>query len=76
MKSLLLLRRNFSVGQKSSLILPPKKQFNISRPHPWHGMPAGPNPPEVVTAYIEMTQFDTVKYELDKATGFIRVDRP
>jgi inorganic pyrophosphatase len=39
-------------------------------------MPAGPNPPEVMTAYIEMTQFDTVKYELDKATGFIRVDRP
>lgn len=29
-----------------------------------------------MTAYIEITQFDTVKYELDKATGFIRVDRP
>ena len=29
-----------------------------------------------MTAFIEITQFDTVKYELDKATGFIRVDRP
>ena len=40
-------------------------------------MPAGSNPEAgVVTAYIEITQFDTVKYELDKATGFIKVDRP
>lgn len=46
------------------------------RPHPWHGLETGPNPPEVVTAYIEITPFDTVKYELDKATGYIRVDRP
>lgn len=27
-------------------------------------------------AYIEITPFDTVKYELDKTTGFLRVDRP
>ena len=40
-------------------------------------MPVGPDPINgVVTAYIEITQFDTVKYELDKATGFLRVDRP
>jgi inorganic pyrophosphatase len=29
-----------------------------------------------VTAYIEITPFDSVKYELDKGTGYIRVDRP
>jgi inorganic pyrophosphatase len=29
-----------------------------------------------VTAYIEITPFDSVKYELDKATGYIRIDRP
>jgi inorganic pyrophosphatase len=46
------------------------------RPHPWHGLEVGPNPPELVTAYIEITSFDSVKYELDKATGYIRVDRP
>lgn len=30
----------------------------------------------MVTAYIEITPFDAVKYELDKATGYIRIDRP
>jgi inorganic pyrophosphatase len=46
------------------------------RPHPWHGLEVGPDPPSIVTAYIEITPFDAVKYELDKATGYIRVDRP
>jgi inorganic pyrophosphatase len=46
------------------------------RPHPWHGLEVGPNPPEVVHAYIELTPFDRVKYELDKKTGYLRVDRP
>ena len=46
------------------------------RPHPWHGLEAGPDAPTVVTAYIEITPFDSVKYELDKATGYVRVDRP
>lgn len=46
------------------------------RPHPWHGLTAGPNPPEVVSAFIEITPFDTIKYEIDKVTGYIRVDRP
>lgn len=30
----------------------------------------------MVTAYIEITPFDSVKYELDKETGYIRIDRP
>jgi inorganic pyrophosphatase len=46
------------------------------RPHPWHGLQAGPNPPEVVHAFIEITPFDLVKYEVDKTTGYLRVDRP
>lgn len=46
------------------------------RPHPWHGLEVGPNPPSVVHAYIEITPFDTVKYELDKVTGYLAVDRP
>ena len=46
------------------------------RPHPWHGLEVGPNPPHVVHAYIELTPFDLVKYEVDKATGYLRVDRP
>jgi len=46
------------------------------RPHPWHGLDAGPDPPRVVTAYVEITPFDSVKYEVDKVTGYTRVDRP
>ena len=46
------------------------------RPHPWHGLEIGPNPPEVVHAYIEITPFDLIKYEIDKTTGYLRVDRP
>ena len=46
------------------------------RPHPWHGLDAGLGAPRVVNAYIELTPFDTIKYEIDKATGYLRVDRP
>lgn len=46
------------------------------RPHPWHGLEAGPNTPSLVNAYIEITPFDMVKYELDKVTGYLHVDRP
>ncbi|MGI9645032.1 MAG: inorganic pyrophosphatase [Ilumatobacteraceae bacterium] len=46
------------------------------RPHPWHGLEVGPNPPELVTAYVEITPFDLVKYEVDKQTGYLNIDRP
>ncbi len=46
------------------------------RPHPWHGLEVGPNPPRLVHAYIEITPFDLMKYEVDKTTGYLRVDRP
>ncbi len=44
--------------------------------HPWHGIEAGPNAPEIVNAFIEMTPVDSVKYEIDKESGFLKVDRP
>jgi len=44
--------------------------------HPWHGVPIGDNAPEQVTAFVEIVPTDTVKYEVDKATGFLKVDRP
>ncbi len=46
------------------------------RPHPWHGLDAGPRCPEVVQAYIELSPTDGVKYEIDKVSGYLRVDRP
>jgi inorganic pyrophosphatase len=46
------------------------------RPHPWHGLEVGPDAPHIVQAYIEITPFDLMKYEIDKITGYMRVDRP
>lgn len=46
------------------------------RAHPWHGVSIGEDAPEVVTAYIEIVPTDTVKYEVDKVSGFLKVDRP
>ncbi len=46
------------------------------RPHPWHGLEVGPDAPDIVHAYIEITPSDSMKYELDKITGYLRVDRP
>lgn len=44
--------------------------------HPWHGVPIGEKMPEQVTAFIEIVPTDTVKYELDKHSGHLKVDRP
>ena len=50
--------------------------------HPWHGISAQPKPHDPAesqsyyNAYIELTPTDGVKYEVDKETGHIKVDRP
>jgi len=44
--------------------------------HPWHGVAPGDKAPETVSAYIEIVPTDAVKYELDKQSGHLRVDRP
>ncbi|CAG0987985.1 inorganic pyrophosphatase [Anaerolineae bacterium] len=48
----------------------------LFKAHPWHGIDIGENAPEMLTAFIEITPTDTIKYELDKDSGFLRVDRP
>ncbi|MCA9522811.1 MAG: inorganic pyrophosphatase [Myxococcales bacterium] len=52
------------------------KPFYRWRPHPWHGLEVGPKPPYLVHAFIEITPFDLVKYEVDKITGYLYLDRP
>ena len=49
---------------------------SLFRPHPWHGLEVGPKPPGLLHAFIEITPFDLVKYEVDKQSGYLRVDRP
>ncbi|WP_338864376.1 inorganic pyrophosphatase [Myxococcus stipitatus] len=51
----------------------PQKSFAS---HPWHGITPGDNAPETVTAYIEIVPTDAVKYELDKESGILMLDRP
>lgn len=53
-----------------------KVEFAPWRPHPWHGLDVGREPPLHVNVYVEITPFDPIKYELDKGTGYLRVDRP
>ena len=44
--------------------------------HPWHGVAPGLDARGVVNAYIEIVPTDVVKYELDKLSGHLRLDRP
>lgn len=48
----------------------------FSKPHPWHGISLGPDTPHAVRVFIEIVPGDTMKYELDKETGYLKVDRP
>jgi inorganic pyrophosphatase len=43
--------------------------------HPWHDIAVGSNPPEQITAVIEIPTNERNKYELDKTLGMFRLDR-
>jgi len=43
--------------------------------HPWHEISPGKNAPKEVTAYIEVPKGSILKYELDKDSGHIKLDR-
>lgn len=53
-----------------------KLMGHLYKQHPWHGVQIGEKAPDVVETYIEIVPTDTIKYELDKKTGYLRVDRP
>jgi len=53
-----------------------KSSSSRYRPHPWHGLEPGKAPPDLVDAWIEITPFDHIKYEVDKVSGYLKVDRP
>jgi len=48
----------------------------FSKPHPWHGISIGEDMPDVVKVFVELVPGDTMKYELDKESGYLKVDRP
>ncbi len=50
--------------------------FRINKAHPWHGIAIGSQAPQEVTVFIEIVPRDTVKYEIDKESGYLKIDRP
>jgi inorganic pyrophosphatase len=50
--------------------------YSTLKAHPWHGVSPGENVPEVLTAFIEIVPSDTIKYEIDKVSGYLKIDRP
>lgn len=50
--------------------------FHADKAHPWHGINYGDNAPDEVTVFVEIVPGDTVKYEVDKETGYLKIDRP
>ncbi|HYL97550.1 MAG TPA: inorganic pyrophosphatase [Blastocatellia bacterium] len=49
---------------------------HVFKAHPWHGVSIGERCPDELNVYVEIVPSDTVKYELDKETGLLKVDRP
>jgi inorganic pyrophosphatase len=43
--------------------------------HPWHDVELGEEAPEILSALIEVPMGSNVKYELDKSSGLLKVDR-
>lgn len=50
--------------------------LRTNKAHPWHGVPIGDGAPQEVTVFVEIVPRDTVKYEVDKKTGYLKIDRP
>lgn len=57
-----------------------KEQIDLKdrryKSHPWHGINVGDKAPKLVRCFIEIVPTDTVKYEIDKETGYLTIDRP
>ena len=49
--------------------------MNTSYTHPWHGINFGENAPEIVNCVIEIPKGSKIKYEIDKESGLIKLDR-
>ncbi|MFN0141621.1 MAG: inorganic pyrophosphatase [Pyrinomonadaceae bacterium] len=50
--------------------------FSTHKAHPWHGVEIGDDAPQELNVFIEIVPSDTVKYEVDKETGYLKIDRP
>src|SRR5258708_5162512 len=60
-------------GTRNVGIFPPRSLMMTA--HPWHGVPLPEHPEDWCPAFIEIPAGSKIKYELDKPTGLLRVDR-
>lgn len=50
---------------------------NMFKAHPWHGIDLWADKKEnILNVYIEIVPENRVKYELDKESGYLKIDRP
>ncbi len=49
--------------------------FSTTVNHPWHGVSYGEHAPRTVNAIIEIPQGSRCKYEIDKPSGLLKLDR-
>src|SRR5258708_26106768 len=48
----------------------------LFKAHPWTGVYPGEHVPDLVQCFIEVVPSDTHKYEIEKVSGYLKVDRP
>ncbi|KAH9626767.1 hypothetical protein KSS87_022081 [Heliosperma pusillum] len=65
---------NRSIPRLNQRILSTMSRRSVAA-HPWHDLEIGPNAPQVNNCVVEISKGSKVKYELDKKTGLIVVDR-
>jgi len=74
-----VMKKSSSLGL-SMIKDPNEKMFKLMgllyKPHPWHGLDIGQESPEMVRTYVECVPGEGIKYEVDKASGYLKVDRP
>ena len=73
-------RRRKPIGENPHCPKPPRylctpKMTPIKSANPWHAVSPGPNMPDEVRAIIEIPKGSRAKYELDKETGLLMLDR-
>eukprot|EP00256_Glycine_max_P056475 XP_014624001.1 soluble inorganic pyrophosphatase 1 [Glycine max] len=67
-------RENRPVPRLNERILSSLSRRSVAA-HPWHDLEIGPGAPMIFNCVVEITKGSKVKYELDKKTGLIKVDR-
>ena len=75
MKRPLSSTHNVDAEAKVRSIAPRMSKGRYAASHPWHDLDIGEDAPTLFNAVIEIPRGSKVKYELDKQTGMMFVDR-